>query len=141
MKLIKYIKELLDEREKNGFKHIYFMIDVHNTIIKPSHSKNENFIFFDYAKEVLQELSKRKDVKLIMWTSTYPLVVEMYLKKFEEIGIHFDFVNSNKDMVNDDIRCFDNKFFYDVCIDDKCGFDAERDWEKIWFIVLNSGKK
>ena len=141
MRLINYIKKLLDEREKNGFKYIYFMIDVHNTIIKATHKKDCNFVFFDYAKEVLQELSKRDDVKLIMWTSTYPQVTELYTEEFEKNGIHFDFVNFNNEVHNDDIRCFDSKFFYDVIIDDKAGFNPERDWEKIWLMVLNDKKK
>ena len=141
MRLIKYIKEVLSTREKKGYEYLYFMIDVHGTILKPSLDKEEKFIFYDYAKEVLRELSNREYIKLILWTSTYPSKIKNYLDKFEEEGIHFDYVNSNNEMANTSFGCFDKKFFYDVGIDDKCGFDAERDWERIWFLVLNDGSK
>jgi hypothetical protein len=141
MGLINYINNLIKNKEKNGYKYLYFMIDVHNTILVPSFDEEENFIFYEYAKEVLQELTKRSDIKLIMWTSTYPERIGMYLQKFEEEGIHFDYVNSNPEMQNSSFGCFDTKFYFDVVIDDKSGFNAKKDWEKIWFMVLNDNKK
>ena len=84
MSLINYINNLIKNKEKNGYKYLYFMIDVHNTILVPSFDEEEKFIFYEYAKEVLQELTKRSDIKLIMWTSTYPESIGMYFRKFEE---------------------------------------------------------
>lgn len=137
MGLISYIDELITNKEKNGYENLYFMIDVHNTILVPSFGKEENFIFYDFAKEVLQVLSKRSDIKLIMWTSTYQDKIDLYLNKFEEEGIHFDYVNSNPEMKNTSFGCFDSKFYFDVVIDDKCGFNAKKDWEKLWYFIFN----
>jgi hypothetical protein len=44
-------------------------------------------------------------------------------------------------MQNSSFGCFDTKFYFDVVIDDKSGFNAKKDWEKIWFMVLNDNKK
>lgn len=141
MGLINYINDLLINKEKNGFENLYFMIDVHNTILVPSFEKEETFIFYDYAKNVLQELSKRTDIKLIMWTSTYPNKIETYLNEFEKNGIHFDYVNCNPEMPNTSFGCFDSKFYFDVIIDDKCGFNPKRDWEKMWCFIFNKKSK
>jgi hypothetical protein len=123
-------------RGERKYELIYIVVDVHNTILKPSFDKEETFEYFDCAKEVLQKLSKIPYVKLIMWTGCYPDKLEMYRKHFKENGIHFDYVNSNPEMQNTSFGCFDTKFYFDVVIDDKCGFNAKKDWEKIWFMVL-----
>jgi len=137
MGLINYIDNLLKNKEKNGWNYVYIVVDVHNTILIPSFDKEEQFIFYDYAKNVLQELSKRSDIKLIMWTSTYPDKIQSYLDKFEKEGIHFNYVNCNPEMSNTSFGCFDSKFYFDVIIDDKCGFNPHKDWEKIWYFILH----
>ena len=108
------------------------MIDVHNTIIKSTYNKTTDFEYFPYALETLKLLKERGDIKIIMWTSSYPEVIEKYDDKFWEDGICFNYVNENPEIKNDNIRCFSTKFFYDFGIDDKFGFDAETDWKVIY---------
>ena len=135
--LIKYLDKLFQLKKEKGWKYLYFMIDIHNTVIKPTYSKSLDFEFFPYAKECLQMLSKRNDVKLIMWTSTHAKTIYEYEEKFWEYGIVFNFVNENPDFEDDDIRCFIDKFYYDIGIDDKFGFDAETDWKEIYDYLKN----
>lgn len=130
--LIKYLDKLLKLKEEKGWKYLYFMIDIHNTVIKPTYDKSLEFEFFPYAKECLQMLSKRNDVKLIMWTSSHHDVCEKYREEFRKYDVVFDYVNENPEMKNDDIRCLDSKFYYDLGIDDKFGFDAETDWKPLY---------
>lgn len=132
MSLIKYITKLFDERYDNGYDTIYIMVDIHNTILKPSFEKEETFIYFPYAKETLQLLSNMEDIKLIMWSSCYEDKILMYLEHFKENGIYFDYVNENPEYGNLSFACFDVKFYYDIGIDDKFGFDAEIDWEILY---------
>ena len=113
------------------------MIDVHNTIIKSTYNKTTDFEYFPYALETLKLLKERGDIKIIMWTSSYPEVIEKYDDKFWEDGICFNYVNENPEIENDDIRCFSTKFFYDFGIDDKFGFDAETDWKIIYDVLSN----
>ena len=135
MRLFKYIQHLLENREKNGYEYLYFLIDVHNTILVPSFDKTEEYIYYDGAKEALQLLSKCKFIKLIMWTSTYKDKIDLYVTHFNENNIHFDFINENPMMKNTTIGCFNEKFFYDVGIDDKFGFDAQSDWKTLIDVI------
>lgn len=132
MRLISYIEKVFNGLNNGSFKCIYIMVDVHNTILKPTFDKKETFEYFPYAKETLKLLSDNENIKLIMWTSSYDEKIQMYLKHFEENGITFNFVNENKEYGNVSFACFDTKFYYDIGIDDKFGFDAENDWEEIY---------
>lgn len=126
--LVEYLDKLLQMKEKNGWDCLYFMIDIHNTVIKPTYNKSIDFEYFPHAKEVLKILSERSDIKIIMWTSTYPEMVKRYANRFREDGIIFDYINENPDFEDDYLRCFIDKFYYDIGIDDKFGFDAENGW-------------
>jgi len=138
MGLISYIEKVFNGLNNGSFKCIYIMVDVHNTILKPTFDKKETFEYFPYAKETLKLLSDNENIKLIMWTSSYDEKIQMYLKHFEENGIIFNFVNENKEYGNVSFACFDTKFYYDIGIDDKFGFDAKNDWEKIYnFLIKN----
>ena len=138
MRLISYIEKVFNGLNNGSFKCIYIMVDVHNTILKPTFDKKETFEYFPYAKETLQLLSEKENIKLIMWTSSYDEKIQMYLKHFEENGIIFNFVNENKEYGNVSFACFDTKFYYDIGIDDKFGFDAEHDWKEIYtFLTKN----
>lgn len=138
MGLISYIEKVFNGLNNGSFKCIYIMVDVHNTILKPTFDKKETFEYFPYAKETLKLLSDNENIKLIMWTSSYDEKIQMYLKHFEENGIIFNFVNENKEYGNVSFACFDTKFYYDIGIDDKFGFDAENDWEEIYtFLTKN----
>ena len=132
MRLISYIEKVFNGLNNGSFKCIYIMVDVHNTILKPTFDKKETFEYFPYAKETLQLLSEKENSKLIMWTSSYDEKIKIYLKHFEENGIIFNFVNENKEYGNVSFACFDTKFYYDIGIDDKFGFDAEHDWKEIY---------
>ena len=104
---------------------IYILVDIHNTIFKPSYRAEETFEWFDGAKEALQYLTKSNKVCLILWTSSHTDKIEMYQKVFNENGIHFDYVNENPEVINDDLGNFDGKLYFNIGIDDKFGFDAE----------------
>lgn len=138
MGLISYIEKVFNGLNNGSFKCIYIMVDVHNTILKPTFDKKETFEYFPYAKETLQLLSEKENIKLIMWTSSYHEKIQMYLKHFEENGIIFNFVNENKEYGNVSFACFDTKFYYDIGIDDKFGFDAEHDWKEIYTFLTKT---
>ena len=50
-----------------------------------------------------------------------------------------NYVNENPEMDDDYIRCFIDKFYYDIGIDDKFGFDAEADWKEIYDYIREKG--
>lgn len=110
----------------------YIAVDLHNTVFVPTFDTEETFTYFRWAKQCLQMLSKMPFVKLIMWTSCYQDKIEMYLKHFEENNIHFDYVNENPECSNSNYACFDNKFYFDIGLDDRFGFEPEKDWAELY---------
>lgn len=136
MSLFSYVESIFDKQKNGEFKTIYIMVDIHNTILKPSFNKDvENFEYFPFAKETLSLITSLPNVKLIMWTSSYDDKTEMYLKHFKDNGIVFDYVNSNPEYKDLPFASFKTKFYYDIGIDDKFGFDANIDWYNMFKLI------
>lgn len=122
-------------REKNWEK-LYWAIDIHGTLLKPNFKRNEiSREFYPYARETMQLLSKRKDIVKILFTCSYPHEIKQYLEFFSENGIHFDYVNSNPEICDGGYGYYQNKFYFNVLMDDKAGFDGEKDWKPIFDLL------
>jgi hypothetical protein len=123
------IERAFNEKKRKGYTHIFFAIDLHDTIIPGSYTKNnEGKEFYPYAKEVLQWLTRRKDVVLILWTSSHKKPVNDVLKWLRSHGIIFTYLNENPLCPNTDLCDFSKKFYLSVILDDKAGFVGETDW-------------
>jgi len=130
--IITSIRAAYDRMKEKKWKKIYVLVDIHNTIFKPSYHKKESFEWFKGAKEALQFMTKCSKICLILWTSSYDEKIHEYLKVFEENEIHFDYINENPEVKNDDLGCFDKKLYFNIGIDDKFGFSAEYgDWDVV----------
>ena len=128
MSIISTFDNAFRQMRLRGWDCIYIAVDVHGTIFKPTYSTEENYDYYPYAKEVLQKFSNRKDVKLILWTASHPDMLEKYKVKLESDGIHIDYINENPEAENGDFANFDKKFYFNIGLDDKFGFDANNDW-------------
>ncbi len=118
-------------REKNWEK-TYWAFDIHGTILKPNYRPNEiSREFYPGAKETMQVLSQRMDIVRILYTCSYPHEIAQYLAYFEEHGIRFHHVNENPEVANGGYGYYVDKFYFNVLMDDKAGFDGERDWMEI----------
>lgn len=141
--MLKYKPQILNWIEKM-FKHAkekqwyktYWFIDFHGVISKPDYTKKSKTIdYYPYVKKTLQYLSKnRKDVILILFTSSYPDEIKIYMDIFKKDGIFFKYVNENPEISDSkgSFGCYDKKPYYNVLIDDKCGFDPYSDWKPIY---------
>lgn len=115
-------------KEKNWEK-IYVLVDIHNTVFRPSYHNKEKYEWFIGAKEALQFMSSNDKISLILWSSSHQESIDKYIKVFETNGIHFDYINENPEVENDDLCCFDKKLYFNIGIDDKFGFDGDNgDW-------------
>jgi len=113
---------------------IYFAIDLHDTIIKGTYSQDDVFDTYPNCIETLKLLTETKFIKLILFTSSFQDYVDDFYKWAEEKGIKFDYFNENPECGNTVSGDFSKKFYYNVMIDDKAGFNPEIDWR----IVKNS---
>lgn len=119
-----------------GWEYIYVLVDIHGTVFKPSYHKKEKFEYYDYAKSVLTILSERSDIKLIMWTSSTKEMTDKFLEVFKKDNIHFDYINENPEIralpTDPKSSDFSSKYYFNVGLDDKFGFDPEKDWKDIF---------
>lgn len=111
---------------------IYVTVDIHGTILKPSYHNTETYQYYPFAKKVMQMMSKRKDICLIMWSCSHLESLIKYNNKFDKDNIVFDHCNKNDECKNTDLSCFDLKHYTDVGIDDKFGFNPYIDWFKLY---------
>lgn len=117
--------------DKNWDK-IYVLVDVHDTIMKSSYSVSETYQFYDYAVDALKLMSDCDKISLIMWTSSFGYIIDTYVKEFKKYGIFFDMLNENVEVEDDGIGCYREKFYFNVGIDDKFGFNSETEWKILY---------
>ena len=131
MNIIKAFEAAFYRAKENNWDYIVVLVDIHDTIFKATYSKEENYEYIGKAKDALQVMSARKDIKIILWSSTFSKV--QYILKLDKDNIIIDAFNRNIDGIeNTGIVCFDEKPYFNVGIDNAFGFEPERDWDDIY---------
>ena len=131
MNIIKAFEAAFYRAKENNWDYIVVLVDIHDTIFKATYSKEENYEYIGKAKDALQVMSARKDIKIILWISTFSKV--QYILKLDKDNIIIDAFNRNIDGIeNTGIACFDEKPYFNVGIDNAFGFEPERDWDDIY---------
>lgn len=128
------IKKSFESAKKKGWEYTYWAVDIHDTAIVPNYKAGDiPTTFYPLAKGVLQDLTVRKDVKLILYTCSHPWEIEKYIEFFEQNGIHFDFINENPEVTTDvgGYGNYDKKMYFNVLLEDKASFDPLVDWKLI----------
>jgi len=124
--------------KKRGWDRIFIAIDIHDTMIKANYEANSiPTEFYPYCIEVLQKLTKRSDIKLILYTCSHPHEIEQYTELFKSHDIVFDYVNENPE-VKTDLNGYGNyekKPYFNVLMDDKAGFNPKTAWRTINMII------
>jgi hypothetical protein len=115
------IKNCLRHAKERGWEKTYWAIDIHGTILKPNYKTNEiSREFYPGALEALRLLGKRKDIVKILYTCSYPHEIEQYV---------------NPEVIDGAYGYYNDKFYFNVLMDDKAGFDGETDWTEIYKIM------
>jgi len=115
---------------------IFFAIDLHDTMIRGTYSKDEVFETYPHCIDTLRMLTQTKTVKLILFTSSFQDYVDVFYKWAERHGIKFDYFNENPECDNTNSGDFSRKFYYNVMLDDKAGFDPMADWSIVRDTVM-----
>ena len=125
----KHVLRTFDKIRSRGWDRIYWAVDIHDTVIKSNYSVTTlPTEFFQGSRSALQRLTDRPDCVLILFTCSHQDHVDLYLKLFEDNGIRFEYVNENPEVPNTDLGNFDRKFYVNIYLDDKAGFDPSEDW-------------
>lgn len=122
-------------REKNWEK-IYVAVDIHDTILRACYDDEETYDYFPSAKEVLQTMTLRDNICLILWSSCHRDKLKEYARHFLDDGIRFDYINENPEVGNTHLQNFEEKLYMNVGLDDKFGFDAENDWDIVRQVLI-----
>ena len=142
--IIKWIKEMFEHAEKKQWFETYFAIDLHGTVSQPDYRKDsKEIIFYPYAKETLQLLTKREDIILIMFSSSYPEEIEIYKKQLLDESIVFNYINKNPEVSDSkgSFGYYEDKLYFNVLMDDKAGFEPHTDWKFLYDYFINTEYK
>lgn len=135
MDIIGAFEAAFNRAKENNWDYIVVLVDIHDTIFKGTYSKEENFEYLGKSKEALQLMSARKDIKIILWSSTFSK--NKYILQLYKDNIIVDAFNRNIEGIeNTEIACFDEKLYFNVGIDNAFGFDPERDWNQIYNYLI-----
>ena len=136
MNIVKAFDNAYERAAAKNWDYIYILVDVHGTIFKPSYHNEEKYEFYPYAKEVLQLLSLYTDIKLILWTSSTNKAALDYGVEFAKYNIYFDYLNCNPEVerqsTDPETLDLSSKYYFNIGIDDKFGFEPETDWKLIY---------
>lgn len=131
MNIIRAFEAAFYRAKENNWDYIVVLVDIHDTIFKATYSKEDNYEYIGKAKDALQVMSARKDIKIILWSSTFSKI--QYILRLDKDNIIVDAFNRNIDGIeNTEIACFDEKPYFNVGIDNAFGFDPEIDWDDIY---------
>ncbi len=132
------ISNCIANARTKGWDKTYWAFDIHGTILKPTYESGKTSTeFYPYAKEVMQLLSRQRNVVRILYTCSYPQEIEQYLKFFEGHGIRLDYVNDNPEVCAGAYGHYQDKFYFNVLFEDKAGFNPLTDWKEV-YQLLNS---
>ncbi len=127
--LINALERCLESAKRKKWDKIYIAIDIHDTIVHGNYNANElPTEFIANSKEVLQYLSKREDIILLLYTCSHPTEIVKYIDFFNSNDIKFKHSNINPDIPNNALGCYDLKPYFNILLEDKAGFNAETDW-------------
>ena len=130
--IIKAIEKALATATDRKWEKTFWALDVHDTILKPNWNSREiPTEFYPCSQEALRLLSERKEVVMFLYTCSHPRDTDQYMKLFKAVDIHFDYVNENPEIPNDELGYYDKKPYFNVLIDDKAGFDPLTEWPTI----------
>jgi hypothetical protein len=131
---------MFDRAFEKRWYETYWAFDLHGTIIKPTY-KDPSWPaeYYPDAKKTLQILTKRPDVKMILWTSSFPHEIKQYVSQFEVDEIHFDAINQNPGISskNGNFGYYEEKFYFNVLFEDKAGFNPYKEWKQVYDFLIS----
>lgn len=125
------IENTYKQKVERGWDTVFWMVDMHNTIVPGLYDVTQEFRFYDDAKEVLQFLTQKEDVCLILYTCSHSSEICKMLNFFTDNAITFNHLNSNPDVPNTRLGDYSTKPYFNILLEDKCGCCGETDWHPI----------
>ena len=135
---MKKISEVMHEQlhimKERKWDCIYVAVDWHDTMMPATYSNDDygEYKLYKNAEEVLKWMSDCDNIRLILFTSSHgDQKADFIYNVYHRYGISIDYHNGNPEVQNTDTGDFSEKFYYNVLLDDKAGFDPDEDWEDL----------
>jgi trehalose-6-phosphatase len=110
---------------------LYWAIDLHGVCLKSNYVTSQHEFINDDAIAGLQMISSLPESKIILWSAMYNKEQFEVIKLFAEHGITVHDFNKNPEVKSTETGDFSSKWYHNIILDDKAGFDAETDWQEI----------
>lgn len=130
--MINQIKKSFRTAEEKKYEKLYYLYDIHETILYPDYTNTKPLKFYPYAKEALQLMTRHPMLVNILFTCSHPEEIITYRKFFSENDIEFHYANENPEVENTTYGDFSVKPYFNALFDDKSSFDAETEWYEIY---------
>jgi hypothetical protein len=123
------IRRAFQQKREKNWDLLYWCIDLHDVVIEGKYNLyNEGAKIYPNAREFFQWAQKRDDMVLILWSSSHNHALFKTLNNLREQGIEFDYFNANPEEADTKLCDFSKKFYFNILLDDKAGFEGETDW-------------
>ena len=123
-----------EKRIHRKYDTTYWCIDIHDTLVPSTYTYPNNYdlTLYPYMIEAMKILSSMPDQRLILWSCTTTEKIRELLEALLKHEIYISYFNENPECKSNDISCFDDKFYFDILLDDKAGFDPWKEWKLIY---------
>ena len=130
------INHIQKQKIERKWQKLYWCIDLHDTIITGTYNRfNDGAIIYPYAKQTLDYLFNSPDHYTILWTSSYMTSIQDVVQRFD---LNFNAINCNPECPNTQLCDFQAKFYFNLLLDDKAGFDGNNDWKEIYTAIVGT---
>jgi len=135
MSLVKSIVEAYQMKDKKRWDKLYFAIDLHGTIIKPGRLRY-NIEVYPEAEKGLLFLNSIDHITMILFTSTHKRNLTEFYQWCLNREIKIPYLNENPECAKETLSGdYTKKFYYNVLIDDRAGFDYKTDWNIVIEVI------
>jgi hypothetical protein len=124
--------------KERGWKHIAVAVDLHGTVFRPTYSDELAIEYYDKAQGCLKLMSEEYEgitPLMYMYTCTPYDVQHRYMNFFRRsqyITMYTkDVVQAVMKIENNSFQNFEDKPYFNVLLEDKAGFNPDRDWDII----------
>jgi len=137
--IVKTIRNQHRIAQQRAWDRMYWAVDLHSTLILPTYGKMmaDDVEYYPHALDVMRTLTQRRDIRLILYTCSWPVEIVEYQKRFTLDGIRFDWVGENPEVHQTEYGFYERKPYFNVLLDDKAGFDAQEDWARLAAILTD----
>ncbi len=117
---------------------IYWCIDIHETLVKPTYDENGYIEFYDSALNAIGWILSCPENRIILWSSLPTEEMQKIRRLISSDDDHERIqLNSNNEVYNTSYANFDKKFYFNILLDDKAGFDPEIDFDVIYQAICD----